>query len=297
MRLFNKTKINFLSKRKYATIVSIIFIVSGIFSLITKAGPKLSIDFTGGTIVQMKFDTTIEVQNFRNQLQKNNITNFEVIEFGSKYEYLLRLQTSKSSDDLIQDLKTIFNENNFEVRRVETVGPRIGRELRSEAIYAIVMALIGILFYIWFRFDRYYALGSVAALIHDVIFTLGIFSMLNLEINLTIIAAFLTIVGYSLNDTIVVFDRIRENISKYSREDLESVVNLSLNETLNRTIITSFTTLMVVITLFIIGGEVIKLFSFALIIGVIIGTYSSLYVASPVMIYFEIKAAQKLSKK
>ena len=220
----------------------------------------------------------------------------DIIEFGSPDEFLLKGKIIESSEEFRNSIKSTLGEMQYEIRRVETVGPKIGKELRSSAIYAILMALVGILFYIWFRFDRFYALGSVAALIHDFLVTLGLFSILNFEIDLTIIAAFLTIVGYSLNDTIVVFDRIRENIGKYSRENLDSVVNLSLNETLNRTIITSMTTLIVVLTLFFVGGEVIKLFAFALIIGVLVGTYSSIYVASPVMIYFENRVGQKLKK-
>lgn len=297
MRIFKNTKIDFLSKRKITTIISIIFICIAIISLIVKGGPDLSIDFTGGTIVQIKFDKPLGIVSLRSILEENNLGNSEIIEFGGHDEFLLRAQTTGSSEEFLSTMKTALGDMNFEIRRVETVGPRIGRELRAEAIYAILIALVGILFYIWFRFDRFYALGSVAALVHDVMVTLGIFSLLNFEINLTIVAAFLTIVGYSLNDTIVVFDRIRENIGKYSRENLESVVNLSLNDTLSRTIITSLTTLIVVGTLFFIGGEVIKLFAFALIVGVLVGTYSSIYVASPVMIYLENRAGQKLAKK
>ena len=236
------------------------------------------------------------ISDLRNSLKQNEIPISQILEFGNDKEYILRAQNlNYNSKDLIASLDSIL-EIPFEVRRVETVGPRIGRELRSEALQAILYALLGILFYIWYRFDRFYALGSVAALVHDVIITIGIFSIFDFEIDLTTIAAFLTIVGYSLNDTIVVFDRIRENIGKYSRENLESVVNLSLNETLSRTFITSLTTLLVVFTLYFIGGEVIKLFALALIIGVFVGTYSSIYVASIVMIYFENKAGQKLSK-
>ncbi|MDP6133849.1 MAG: protein translocase subunit SecF, partial [Candidatus Marinimicrobia bacterium] len=179
----------------------------------------------------------------------------------------------------------------FILRRVESVGPKIGKELQSDALKAIGLALLLILIYITFRFDRYYALGSVMALIHDVLITLGVFSLLDYEINLSIIAAFLTIVGYSLNDTIVVFDRIRENIPKFMKKTLNDVVNISLNETLNRTVITSLTTMMVVVILFIWGGKVINLFAFALIVGIFIGTYSSLFVASPVMVYFEKRSA------
>jgi len=296
MRLFNKTKFNFLSKKKYTTFISYVLISLGLLSLISKGGPDLSIDFTGGTIIQLKFDKSMAISDLRNSLKQNAIPISQILEFGNDKEYILRAQNlNYNSKDLIASLDSIL-EIPFEVRRVETVGPRIGRELRSEALQAILYALLGILFYIWYRFDRFYALGSVAALVHDVIITIGIFSIFDFEIDLTTIAAFLTIVGYSLNDTIVVFDRIRENIGKYSRENLESVVNLSLNETLSRTFITSLTTLLVVFTLYFIGGEVIKLFALALIIGVFVGTYSSIYVASIVMIYFENKAGQKLSK-
>ncbi len=295
MRLFNKTEYDFLSKVKYTTVISISLIVFGLFNLFMNGGPKLSIDFTGGTIIQMQFDNSMDISNMRNTLTNNNISISQIIEFGNDKEYILRTQDShQNSKELINNLKNVF-QTSFDIRRVETVGPRIGRELRSDAVKAIIFALIGILFYIWYRFDRFYALGSVAALVHDVLITIGIFSILNFEIDLTIIAAFLTIVGYSLNDTIVVFDRIRENIANYSRENLDSVVNLSLNETLSRTFITSLTTLLVVSTLFFVGGEVIKLFALALIIGVLVGTYSSIYVASTVMIHFEKKAGQKLS--
>tara|TARA_Y100001934_G_C12230455_1_gene715161 strand:- start:33 stop:923 length:891 start_codon:yes stop_codon:yes gene_type:complete len=296
MRLFTKTKFDFLNKTKFTTAISCILIILGLISLISKGGPNLSIDFTGGTIIQLKFESSMSIGELRNKLNENSIPITQILEFGNDTEYILRAQKSDlGSKDLIAKLENILSIP-FDVRRVETVGPRIGRELSFEALQAIFYALLGILFYIWYRFDRFYALGSVAALIHDVIITIGIFSIFDFEIDLTTIAAFLTIVGYSLNDTIVVFDRIRENIGKYSREDLNSVVNLSLNDTLSRTFITSFTTLLVVMTLFFVGGEVIKLFALALIIGVLIGTYSSIYVASVVMIHFENKAGQKLSK-
>jgi len=295
MRLFNKTNFNFLNKIKFTTVLSIGLILFGLINLFINGGPKLSIDFTGGTIIQIKFENPMDISEMRTILANSNVSVSQIIEFGNNKEYILRTQNShNNSKILIAELQNIF-ETQFDVRRVETVGPRIGKELRSDAFKAIIFALIGILFYIWYRFDRYYALGSVAALIHDVLITIGIFSILNFEIDLTIIAAFLTIVGYSLNDTIVVFDRIRENITNYSRENLDSVVNLSLNETLSRTFITSLTTLLVVCMLYFVGGEVIKLFALALIIGVLVGTYSSIYVASAVMIYFEKKAGQKLA--
>ena len=229
MRLFKKTKFNFLNKVKITSILSCALIILGISSLIIQSGPKLSIDFTGGTIIQLKFDNSMDIGDLRDKLNSNNIPISQILEFGNDREYILRVQNSeKNSKDIITSIENTIDIP-FDVRRVETVGPRIGRELRWEAFQAIFYALIGILFYIWYRFDRFYALGSVAALIHDIIITIGIFSIFEFEIDLTIIAAFLTIVGYSLNDTIVVFDRIRENIGKYSREDLGSVINLSLN--------------------------------------------------------------------
>ena len=272
--------------KQLAALLSIAFIIAGIVSLVMKGGPLLSIDFTGGTIAQIKFDQAIEVAKLRNTLGEYGFTNAEIIKFGSQEEVLIKTQFSGSSNEISEKLTTALGEI-FTLRRVESVGPKIGRELQQDALVAIGLALMMILIYIAFRFDAYYALGSVAALIHDVLITLGVFSLLSYEINLSIIATFLTIVGYSLNDTIVVFDRIRENIPKYMKKTLTEIVNLSLNETLSRTVITSLTTMMVVVILFIWGGEVIKLFAFALIVGVFVGTYSSIFVASPVMLYFE----------
>ena len=272
--------------KQLTALLSIAFIVAGIVSLIMKGGPLLSIDFTGGTIAQIKFDQAVEVAKLRNTLGEYGFTNAEIIKFGSQKEVLIKTQFSGSSNEISEKLTTALGEI-FTLRRVESVGPKIGRELQQDALVAIGLALMMILIYIAFRFDAYYALGSVAAIIHDVLITLAVFSLLSYEINLSIIAAFLTIVGYSLNDTIVVFDRIRENIPKYMKKTLIEIVNLSLNETLSRTVITSLTTMMVVVILFIWGGEVINLFAFALIVGVFICTYSSIFVASPVMLYFE----------
>ena len=272
--------------QKFTSLLSIALIVAGIISLVMKGGPLLSIDFTGGTIAQIKFDQAVDVAKLRNTLGEYGFTNAEIIKFGSQEEVLIKTQFSGSSNEISEKLTTALGET-FILRRVESVGPKIGRELQQDALIAIGLALMMILIYIAYRFDAYYALGSVAAIIHDVLITLGVFSLLSYEINLSIIAAFLTIVGYSLNDTIVVFDRIRENIPKYMKKTLTEIVNLSLNETLNRTVITSLTTMMVVVILFIWGGEVINLFAFALIVGVFIGTYSSIFVASPVMLYFE----------
>lgn len=285
MRLLSKTNINFINKQKFTALLSVALIIAGISSLIMKGGPLLSIDFTGGTVAQVKFDKDVELTSLRSTLSEYGFKGAEIVEFGSPDEVLIKTQLGSSSE-ISEKLTTALGET-FTLRRVESVGPKIGKELQTDALKAISLALLLILIYIAFRFDRYYALGSVMALIHDVLITLGVFSLLGYEINLSIVAAFLTIVGYSLNDTIVVFDRIRENIPKYLKKTIDEVVNISLNETLNRTVITSLTTMMVVVILFVWGGKVINLFAFALIIGVFIGTYSSLFVASPVMAYFE----------
>ena len=290
MRFLSKTNIDFISKQKIAGFLSITLIVAGIASLIMKGGPLLSIDFTGGTVAQVKFEKPVELGQLRETLSDYGFKGAEIVEFGSPDEILIKTQFSGSSSEISEKL-TLALGNSFTLRRVESVGPKIGKELQTDALKAIGLALLLILIYITFRFDRYYALGSVMALIHDVLITLGVFSLLDYEINLSIIAAFLTIVGYSLNDTIVVFDRIRENIPKFMKKTLNDVVNISLNETLNRTVITSLTTMMVVVILFLWGGKVINLFAFALIIGVFVGTYSSLFVASPVMVYFEKRSA------
>ena len=290
MRFLSKTNIDFISKQKLTGLLSIVLIIAGITSLIMKGGPLLSIDFTGGTVAQIKFEKPVELGQLRNTLSDYGFKGAEIVEFGSPDEVLIKTQFTGSSSEISEKL-TLALGKTFILRRVESVGPKIGKELQSDALKAIGLALLLILIYITFRFDRYYALGSVMALIHDVLITLGVFSLLDYEINLSIIAAFLTIVGYSLNDTIVVFDRIRENIPKFMKKTLNDVVNISLNETLNRTVITSLTTMMVVVILFIWGGKVINLFAFALIVGIFIGTYSSLFVASPVMVYFEKRSA------
>ena len=286
MRLLSKTNINFINKQKFTGLLSIALIITGIVSLIIKGGPLLSIDFTGGTVAQLKFNKDVELISLRNTLSKYGFKGAEIVEFGSPDEVLIKTQFSGSSSEISEKLTTAL-DTTFTLRRVESVGPKIGKKLQTDALKAIGLALLLILIYIAFRFDRYYALGSVMALMHDVFITLGVFSLLDYEINLSIVAAFLTIVGYSLNDTIVVFDRIRENIPKHMKKSIDDVVNSSLNETLNRTIITSMTTMMVVVILFVWGGNVINLFAFALIVGVFIGTYSSLFVASPVMVFFE----------
>ena len=288
MQIFKNPNINFTDKTSYAFIFSTVIILLGIISLVYNGGPSLSIDFTGGNIAQLKFDQKVNILEIRNSLVEGGVKGAEIIEFGSPYEILIKAPISQQNEiNLLETLKNKINIS-FSVERFEKIGPKIGTELRSDAINAILLALILISIYISFRFDRFYAYGSLAALIHDILVTLGIFSVLKIDIDLTIIAAFLTIVGYSLNDTIVIFDRIRETKIKLPKEDINSIINKSLNASLNRTVITSLTTLIVVVVLFTVAGEVIKNFAFALIVGVLIGTYSSVFIASPVMKYFEL---------
>lgn len=305
MRFFGKTKIDFTGKRRVAFIISIIVIVAGIVSLIMNGGPKYSIDFTGG--VTMELDLTpqkegaesIEIQDIRDALQKDGITNLVIQEIGNpadKNYIQIKTQTVGSSDEKIskkiaESVKKHFPDNVDDktlIRLQEEVGPKIGEELKGKAILAIFWALVGIIIYIWWRFEFSFGLSAVAALFHDVLITVGIFSIAGKEISLAIVAALLTIVGYSLNDTIVVFDRIREDIKKYRRDPYGKVINYSINETLSRTIITSLTTFIVVLSLYLFGGSVIHDFAFALLVGVIVGTYSSIFVASPLLVeYFE----------
>jgi len=297
MRFLKETKIDFLGMRRFGFIISSALILVGLLSLLLKGGPKLSIDFEGGTLVQIQFKEEVEISSIRQALEALDLGKSEIQVFGALNEIIIRLQRSQETETLVDDLNNaILNLLPYETldfRRVETVGPKIGSELSGKAFLAILSAMIGILIYISIRFEFKFAIGAIAALVHDVLITLGIFSIMNYEISLPIIAAFLTIVGYSLNDTIVVFDRIRENVKRFKQESFLSIINRSINESLSRTIITSLTTFIVVFILWVAGGEVIKYFAFAMIIGVIIGTYSSIFVASPVLIVWEERIARK----
>ncbi len=296
MRLLTNVNIDFLGKRKIAAVISGVAILTGLFSLVVKGGPDLSIDFSGGTLAQLQFSTPVEVGEVRDRLLDYGFSRPTIQQFGEENEILIRVPVEETGEALRQQLQDALAGMDFEIRRLETVGSKIGGELRGKALKSVLFALLGILIYISLRFDRYYALGAVAALAHDVLITLGVFSILNLELDLAIIAAFMTIVGYSLNDTIVVFDRIRENVKIHRKDDFFITVNKSVNQTLNRTIITSLTTFVVVFVLYLIGGEVIKYFAFALIIGVLVGTYSTIYVASPLMATLEVKAKARAGK-
>ncbi len=288
MQILKGTHIDFVGKRKIAFVISAGLIIIGLISLIAHKGPVFSIDFAGGTLLQIKFERDLSVQEIRSSLERIGWGDSEIQKFGEGNEVLIRVKKQEVgtmvSDQIKDVLARDFPDNKFEVRREEKVGPKIGRELKRKAIWAIIYAMIGILIYISWRFEFKFAVGAIVALFHDVLITLGIFSLLNKEISLSIVAALLTIVGYSLNDTIVVYDRIREDLGIMRNQSYEAIVNASINQTLSRTIITSLTTLAVVICLFTLGGAVIRDFAFALIIGVVVGTYSSIFVASPVLI-------------
>ena len=289
MNLLKNTNINFIDKTKIALICSSIIISCGLMSLILNKGPNLSIDFTGGTIIQILFSDNLEIDELRAILNSTELSKAEITQFGKNNEYRIKTGINNKTQSINDILSNNLGKYNYEIRRVENVGPKIGKELQLQAIYAIGLALIMLMIYIGFRFDRFYSFGSIAAIFHDILVTLGIFSLLNLEIDLSIIAAFLTIVGYSLNDTIVIFDRFRENGQKDLKLSMKEIANLSLNQTLSRTVVTSLTTLMVVMILYYMGGEVIKYFAFALIVGVFVGTYSSIFIASPFMLYLKSK--------
>lgn len=303
MRFIGDTQIDFLGKRKFAFVFSGILLLAGLASLIVKAGPSYGIDFLGGTEVSVQFQQNHETGKLRSALRDAGFTNIEIKQFGSPRAFLIRVQEQQSgtevSDRIVQSLRQAAPDDAPDLLSVDSVGPKIGKELRESAVLAVLFALALILLYISVRFEFIFAVGAVIALFHDVLITLGIFSLLNLEISLAIVAAFLTLVGYSLNDTIVVFDRIRENmnLSRRDTEATEKTINLSINQTLSRTILTSGTTLIVVVVLFLFGGGVIHNFALCMLIGIAIGTYSSIFVAAPVVAEWHKEHAKKKIKK
>ncbi len=278
--------INFVSNFKKANIFSITIFILSVISILFK-GLNYGIDFKGGTLIELRTNKTVEASTLRDTLKSMNLGDVNVKKFGKDGDYLIKVeQKNSNNNNLIPEIKKKLSDNlNAEIdfRRVENVGPKVSAELLESSIIAISLALAAMLFYIWVRFEWQFSLGSIVALFHDVVITLGIFSILSLEINLSIIAAVLTIVGYSMNDTVVIYDRIRENLYKYTKISISDVANLSINETLSRTIITSVTTLLALFSIYILGGEILRGFSFAMILGVIIGTYSSIFVASPIL--------------
>ena len=282
--LDKKTDFNFMSKRKIAAVFSIVLLLSSITSLLMQ-GLNFGIDFTGGTMIELSYKEEVKLESVRSTLEKNGYGDAIVQNFGSIHDVLIRLpileteNMAELSNEVVATLQS-GNESKVDVRRVEFVGPQVGEELTEQGGLAMLYALIGILIYVSLRFEYRFAIGSVVALVHDVLLTLGFFSILQLEFDLTVLAAILAIIGYSLNDTIVVFDRIRETFLKMRKGTSEVIVNRALNDTLSRTLMTSATTLLVVTSLFFFGGEVIHAFSIALMLGIVVGTYSSVYIAS-----------------
>jgi preprotein translocase subunit SecF len=283
LRSLKLPTIDFVNKRKYAIVFSTLLLTVSIISLGLQ-GLKLGIDFTGGTLVEVGYQQTADLEDIRTKLASANYAGTNVQYFGSDTEVLIQLEPQAISD--VDDSSLIIQllGEGIDMRRVEFVGPKVGEELTNDGGLALLYALIGILIYVAFRFEYRFALGSVVALIHDVIITLGVFSILQIEFDLTVLAAILAVIGYSLNDTIVVFDRIRENFLSTRHIEPVPIVNDALNQTLTRTLMTSLTTLIVLLALFYLGGEVIHSFAGALIIGVVIGTYSSIFVASSMIL-------------
>jgi len=285
-------KINFSKFFKLANIFSLSAVLLSVLFLFFK-GLNYGVDFKGGTLLEIRIENkNIQIQDIRSSLNIPELGDVSVKQFGKEGDFLIKFEKNANKNEkFISELKNIISKKigsavNF--RRVESVGPKVSSELLKQGLTAIILALGAMLFYIWIRFEWQFSVAAIIALVHDVVITLGIFSILSFEVNLSIVAAVLTIVGYSMNDTVVIFDRIRENLLKYSKIKTNEITDISVNETLSRTIITSLTTLLALFSIFILGGEILKGFSFAMILGVIIGTYSSIYVASPVLNYFKV---------
>ena len=292
MQLFkDETHFDFMGQIKAAMIISGIAILIGLGSIVFSGGLKYGIDFAGGTLVQLQFKNPPDLEVIRDGLKTIGLGESTIQEFGSKKDILIRVERSEEKLEAVgamvkRSLSQKFNSDDIIVERVEMVGPKVGRDLREKALLSILYAIIGIVIYISWRFEFQYAIAAIIALIHDVLVTMGAFSILDKEFTLVIVAAFLTIIGYSLNDTIVVFDRIRENLRRKGKLSLSEIINSSINQTLSRTLLTSGTTLLVVLALFFFGGAIIHDFSFALLVGVFVGTYSSIFIASVFLVYW-----------
>ena len=293
MEIFKRvTEYNFMAKKTMAIVLSSVVILVGIISMITHGGLKYGIDFDGGTLVQLKFKTPPAIEDLRDGLKTIGLGDSTIQEFGSKNHILIRVEKSEEKlEEIGSEVKNSligkFQADDILVERVEMVGPKVGKDLREKAILSIIYAIIGIVIYISWRFELQYAIAAIIALVHDVLVTMGAFSLVDKEFTLVIVAAFLTIIGYSLNDTIVVFDRIRENLRRKGKSTLSDIINVSINQTLSRTLLTSGTTLLVVVSLFFFGGEIIHDFSFALLVGILVGTYSSIFIASVFLVFWD----------
>ena len=282
IKIFKSLKI----KKLTLFISTILFLLS--LSLIFIKGLNLGIDFTGGSLIEVRFKENIDLNNLRTKMNKLNLGEIQLQTIGNENDIIFKVQDNKNKQtETVQIIKESLNDQSVEYRRTEFVGPKVGSELVNAGIIAVIFSLIGILIYIWIRFQWNFALGAIIALIHDVILTLGFFSVLQLEFNLATVAAVLTIAGYSINDTVVIYDRVRDSMRKYKQITFDEVINISLNSTLSRTLMTSLSTLLALIALLTFGGIVISSFIIALIWGVLIGTYSSIYVASPILTYLK----------
>jgi preprotein translocase subunit SecF len=290
MEFYNK-KFNFLKFKKLFLILSLVIFFLSIIVFLTK-GLNLGVDFKGGTVIEMKLSEPYSSEKIRNSLLKINLGDVSVKEFGSDREFLATIEKKGKNNNFVGSIKKHLEKDlnkKFDFRRVEVVGSKISKELTRDGIYSVVLALFLMLLYIWFRFEWQFSLGSILALLHDVIITIGAFSLVGFEFNLSIVAAILTIVGYSMNDTVVIYDRIREFLKIDDKQNIEELINDAINSTLSRTLKTSTTTLLALISIYLFGGEILKGFSFALIWGVLIGTYSSIFVAAPILVYFKVK--------
>ena len=287
------TKIEFVRYRLMAFVLSALLLIVSVGAFISN-GLNFGIDFKGGTLIEISSDIEIDIAQLREQLTGLNIGEVQIQQFGTPSDALIRVsadEAAESAEGGLSAVESIRNElqGRFEIRRVEIVGPQVSGELIQTGILAVLAAIVSMLIYIWFRFEWQFSVGAVLALVHDVVLTIGIFSLLQLDFNLSILAAILTIVGYSMNDTVVVYDRVRENLRKFKKMPLDDLLNVAINETLSRTVMTSVTTLIALIALYTLGGEVIRGFTFAMIWGVVVGTYSSVFVASPLLLYLGVK--------
>jgi preprotein translocase subunit SecF len=297
MQFFTNANVNFVGVRRRAMLASAIVIVAGLVSIALHRGFKMSIDFAGGALVEIGLETPVPVADIRAVVTAAGYEGAEITRFGEAGDYLIKVKSVGAAAETAERLKQAVSAGvggqTVDVRRVESVGPKIGAELRTAAFWAVMYSLLGILIYVGWRFDFRFAVASIIATAHDVLITLAFFSFVGMEISLSVIAALLTVVGYSLNDTVVVFDRIRENLGLRRREDLAQLINASINETLSRTVITGGTTLLALAALLAFGGGVIRDFALTLTVGIIVGTFSSIFIASPVLIEWHLWRPKK----
>jgi len=286
--------INFNKFYKLFNLISLSLVVASVLLLFFK-GLNFGVDFKGGTLIELRSnDKNINVTSLRQSFNKMKLGDFNIKKFGNENDFLIKIEKKDTSANAIEVIKKDLTSSlgsSFNFRRVENVGPKVSSELLKSGIIAIALSLAAMLFYIWIRFEWQFSLGAILALFHDVIITLGLFSLFSLEINLSIVAAVLTIVGYSMNDTVVIYDRVRENLRKFSDIKIYELTNISINETLSRTIITSVTTLLALVSIYLFGGEILKGFSLAMIMGVVFGTYSSIYISNPILV--KLRVSQK----